>query len=336
MPSEPNWRLLPRVASCPMARRWLERLSALDAAANTIASYGYTLELYLEFCSGVSAPDLSNRGTVVAFVAWLRERAPRSQGIRIENRSRISNSTLQVRLSALRGWFDHLVDFGEMIRNPIGRGRYVPTHPQSGIRGLIPRTRVLPWIPWQEQWEQILNAMRDECIRNRCMFALQYCGALRREEVCATAIERLDVGRRLLRVFGKGRRERVVFYSPVVDPLLKEYLQERRRYSSSSGALFLSESNRNRASPLGVSAWTKVIERIADTVGLPAFTTHTVRHRRLTDLAVSGWQLHEIAAYAGHTDQSVTLQYIHLSGRELGPKLLRTMAAVDKRLETLN
>ncbi len=59
------------------------------------------------------------------------------------------------------------------------------------------------------------------------------------------------------------------------------------------------------------------------------FTTHTLRHLRLTDLARAGWDVHEIAAFAGHRSIQTTLGYIHLSGRELVDKLERTLANVD-------
>ena len=62
--------------------------------------------------------------------------------------------------------------------------------------------------------------------------------------------------------------------------------------------------------------------------GLPAFSTHTLRHLCLTDLARSGWELHEIATFAGHRSTQTTLQYIHLSGRDLAAKLEGGMAQI--------
>ena len=54
----------------------------------------------------------------------------------------------------------------------------------------------------------------------------------------------------------------------------------------------------------------------------------TLRHLCLTDLARSGWELHAIATFAGHRSLSTTLQYIHLSGRDLAGKLARGMAQI--------
>ena len=58
---------------------------------------------------------------------------------------------------------------------------------------------------------------------------------------------------------------------------------------------------------------------------MPRFSTHTTRHLCLTDLARMGWELHAIAAFAGHRSTDSTLAYIHLSGRDLADKLARGM-----------
>jgi integrase len=62
--------------------------------------------------------------------------------------------------------------------------------------------------------------------------------------------------------------------------------------------------------------------------GVAEFSTHTLRHLCLTDLARAGWDIHQIAKFAGHRSLESTLLYIHLSGRELAAKLDRGMAEI--------
>jgi integrase len=71
-----------------------------------------------------------------------------------------------------------------------------------------------------------------------------------------------------------------------------------------------------------------VIRALAVRAELARFSTHTLRHLCLTDLARSHWDLHEIARFAGHRNPATTLQYIHLSGRELAAKLEQGMEHV--------
>jgi len=61
---------------------------------------------------------------------------------------------------------------------------------------------------------------------------------------------------------------------------------------------------------------------------LPRFSTHTMRHLCLTDLARMGWELHAIATFAGHRSTDSTLIYVHLSGRDLAAKLNTGMAHI--------
>ena len=83
--------------------------------------------------------------------------------------------------------------------------------------------------------------------------------------------------------------------------------------------------SRNRAQPLSLWTWSKVVRRIARAAGVPRFSTHTTRHLCLTDLARMGWDLHAIAVFAGHRHTDSTLAYINLSGRDLAGKLGRGM-----------
>ena len=71
-----------------------------------------------------------------------------------------------------------------------------------------------------------------------------------------------------------------------------------------------------------------MVRRVALAAGVPRFSTHTIRHLCLTDLARMGWEVHAIAAFAGHRSTDSTLQYIHLSGRDLAAKLNSSMAQI--------
>jgi integrase len=96
--------------------------------------------------------------------------------------------------------------------------------------------------------------------------------------------------------------------------------------------LFVSESRRNRAAPITLWTWSKVVQALASNAGVPRLATHTFRHLCLTDLARSGWELHEIATFAGHRSTSTTLLYIHLSGRELAAKFALAASAHGSRM----
>lgn len=163
------------------------------------------------------------------------------------------------------------------------------------------------------------------------MLAIAYDAGLRREELCALSTSDLDPAHRLIRVRAettKNMMERMVPYSEATSTLYAAYLQERRNLSRSRGPLFLSMSDRNLAAPISIWTWSKVVKGIAQRAEVPQFTTHTLRHLCLTDLARCGWDVYEIALFAGHKNIQTTMLYLHLSGRELGAKIERGMAAI--------
>lgn len=79
-----------------------------------------------------------------------------------------------------------------------------------------------------------------------------------------------------------------------------------------------------------------MVHQLALQAGLPQFSTHTFRHLCLTDLARSGWEVHQIAQFAGHRNPQTTLLYIHLSGHDLAEHLTRGMSHIHAwRVQTL-
>lgn len=334
--SEICWERYPHLSQSPQGRTWLTIQQNLGLAQNTIEAYGRALEDYLVFSFSDGFEIISaTREHIARYVHDLSSRPnPRGAKIRVlDTGCGLANATLQQRLTVVRLFYDYLTEEGLRETNPVGRGRYTKGKQFGGMRskGLIPRYTKLPWIPNETEWAAILTAAKDEPLRNRIMLALQYDTALRREELCLVEIRDIDPSQRLVGIrpeTTKGRRARVIPYSEATSTLYMAYLQERRKLSRSRGPVFVSESRRNRGAPISIWTWSKVVEGIAERSGVEQFTTHSLRHLRLTDLARCGWDIHEIALFAGHRSTDTTLQYIHLSGRDLKAKVERSMANI--------
>lgn len=323
---ETKWPVLVRHEQ---ANEWLQVWIDLGRAPRTIDAYARGLAEYLGMCDrqGVD-PLTASRRHVARFVRELSERPSRrgANVVSINSGVGLANATLQQRLVPVRLYYDFLVEEGLRVSNPVGRGRYSRGRGSSPQRGIVPRLTTLPWIPTDAQWTRILAVAAREPIRNRVMLALAYDSALRREELCSLHTDDLDPAHRMLRVRAettKNRLERIVPYSAATGVLLSDYLAHRATISRARGALFLSESRRNHAQPLTPWTWSKVVRKIALVADIARLSTHTMRHLCLTDLARMGWELHEIATFAGHRNTNSTLAYIHLSGRDLAEKLTR-------------
>jgi integrase/recombinase XerD len=333
---ESVWEYFPLTSAHADAKRWIQSCVMLGLAPNTVTAYARAIEGFLVFCENRSVEARSASREVIAhYVGDLRTqpRRQRSNVVRIDSGTLLSNATLQQRLTAVRLFFDFLFEDGLIQINPVGRGRYTQSLRFAGRaeRSPIQKFHKLPWIPSEAQWASLLAVVAEESPRNRCMLALAYDAALRREELCQLRSEDLDPAHRLLRIRAettKGRRERVLPYSPISGELLRNYLRHRQRIASTRGPLFLSESPRNYAAPITLWTWSKVVRSIALRAEVPAFSTHTLRHLCLTDLARMGWDLHGIARLAGHQNLDTTKQYVHLSARDLAQRFRQTMDQV--------
>lgn len=342
--AESVWIRFPLVAAECDARRWIENCLVFGLANNTVIAYARAVEGFLAFCNNRSLEVRSTtRDSIAQYLGDLRAQPAhqRSEVVRIDSGARLSNATLQLRMTAIRLFFDFLVEDSLILSNPVSRGRHSQSRRREGRseRPLIPKFHKLPWVPSEEQWLSLLAIVSEESPRNRCMFTLAYDAALRREELCQLRSDDIDPAHRILRVRAettKGRRERVLPYSSVSGELLRNYLQHRSKISGTRGRLFLSESPRNFAEPISLWTWSKVVRSIALRAEVSAFSTHTLRHLCLTDLARAGWDLHEIATLAGHRNLDTTRQYIHLSARDLSQRFSETMNQLhESRLQML-
>ncbi|MGI4830433.1 MAG: tyrosine-type recombinase/integrase, partial [Janthinobacterium lividum] len=272
------------------AERWLLIQRDLGRALNTLAAYRRSLECYGIFCLTLRRPVYeATKADVALFVRFMTAfRLPASRKTKSE-RSGMANATIRLRLTAVRLFYDHLIEEGLRTDNPVGRGRYTQGGGFGGARSraLVPHFTALPWIPTDAEWRQLLQTARSEPLRNRVMLALAYDAGLRREELCLLATGDIDPAHRLLTVRAettKSRRGRVVPYSEAAGSLLSAYLAHRRSLTRARGQLFISESHRNAGEPLRFWTWSKVVHSLAERAALPQLSTHTFRHLCLTDL----------------------------------------------------
>ena len=91
--------------------------------------------------------------------------------------------------------------------------------------------------------------------------------------------------------------------------MLVRYLEHRRTFGNKRGPLFLSQSRRNYSDPISIWSGSKIVLQIARRAGVERFSTHTLRHLCLIDLARAGWDIHEIASFAGHRSVQTSIRF---------------------------
>jgi integrase/recombinase XerD len=159
---EADWHRYPLTSVHTDAKRWIQSCVMLGLASNTILAYARGIEGFLTFCQSrtIDVRRVS-REVIAQYVQHLRTqpRTGRDNVICIDSGALLSNATLQQRLTAVRLFFDFLLE-DELIKvNPVGRGRYTLSKHfgARAERALVQRFHKLPWIPSEEQWASLLK-----------------------------------------------------------------------------------------------------------------------------------------------------------------------------------
>ena len=220
--------------------------------------------------------------------------------------SRIDPRTLAKTASAIRAFYAFLVLEGTMEANP---ARLVDPQ-RSSMR--IPR-----YLP-AEDIEKLLDACDPAeplGIRDRALFELVYSCGLRVSEAAALTVDRVSLGEAVLRVLGKGSRERMVPLGERAVREIRKYLTEVRPSLCSrrpADELFLGRGGKKLSRK---TVW-KTFKRLALAAGLEG-KVHTLRHSFATHMLQGGADLRSVQELLGHADIGTTQIYTHVSNEML-------------------
>jgi integrase/recombinase XerD len=154
----------------------------------------------------------------------------------------------------------------------------------------------------------------------RALFMTCYAGGLRLGETCHLRVEDIDSQRMVIRVRGKGRKERLT----VLSPRLLEVLRAYWRLAKPKDWLF---PGYPPTRPVTVDTARNVFHRARTTAGLPqGYTPHSLRHSFATHLLDAGIDLVLIQNLLGHTSIRTTSRYTHVSLR----RIQQTVSPLDR------
>ncbi len=178
--------------------------------------------------------------------------------------------------------------------------------------------RKLPRVLTQLEIERLLSAPPTDGplgIRDRAMLELLYATGMRISELVTLRLRDLDVEDRLIRVRGKGSKERIVPFGAAAREALSAYLGAARpelaavANGGGEGRVFLSRRGRALSRK---GAW-EVVRRNVRAAGIQKrVTPHTLRHTFATHLLQGGADIAAVQEMLGHADISTTQIYTHL------------------------
>lgn len=275
----------------------------------TIAAYTKDLlqfEAYLAARKcGLATPEAVTREHVRGFLAELHRR-------------RTSKTSMGRKLSTLRGLFRYLRQKKRVTGDPMA-GIANPKPEKRYPKALNVDQAVALVTP--HPGSRTAEGTREAC-RDLALAELLYGSGLRVSEAVGLDLDDVDLSQGIVRVYGKGSKERIDPLSDASRDRLREYYRRRSEFSPEPAekALFLG----SRGGRLNRRQAARIIDELAKEAGLPQHAhPHMLRHSFATHLLESGADLRSVQELLGHARLTTTQRYTHLD-------LSRLMQVYDK------
>jgi integrase/recombinase XerC len=281
-------------------QRWLD--SERNMSRHTLSAYIGDVAVFLQFLTeyrGGQPPSLNDLGGLKAadFRAWLAKLA--GDGLIAASRARA--------LAAVRNLF-RWMDRSGRLHNPVIATLATP-------KGKRPVPRPLTEIDAGRLLEEAEKDREEPWIgrRDRALFTLLYGCGLRISEALSLARKDAPLGD-VLRVTGKGSKERIVPILPAVTEAVRAYLDSCPFDGGPDAPLFVGV----RGGPLAPAVAQRQMQHLRRLMGLPETATpHALRHSFATHLLADGGDLRAIQDLLGHASLSTTQRYTDVESEQL-------------------
>ncbi|MEJ5167252.1 MAG: tyrosine recombinase XerC [Thermoanaerobaculia bacterium] len=260
----------------------------------TLKSYGEDLESFLNYLK-IEEPHIKDIKQVDTFAIF--------SYLSYLSRKGIGKRSMQRHLSTLRSFFKYFLKEEKVKANPASA---VP----------MPKfIRPLPKVLQKEEIIKILEEKEEEGWlekRNKAIFELLYATGIRVSELSSLTFEDIDFSQRVLRVKGKGGKERIVPFGKKALEAIRDYLKEVP--FEGIDYIFL---NKNGGKLTTRSIHRIVVKYAIKILGSREVSPHTFRHSFATHLLEQGADLRFIQELLGHSSLSTTQIYTHIDVQKL-------------------
>ena len=213
-----------------------------------------------------------------------------------------SPASVERKISAVRSFFSYLVRRDIVAQNP---AKLVRTPKKE---------KHLPVFLSVDEVFNLVNVKDPEKsplrVRDRAILELLYSSGLRVSELAGATLADLSMGEAIIRVRGKGNKERIVPVGSKALSALGEYLDIREKLKPASNRIFLN----SRGGGITTRSLARIIKKYGLVSGISKnVSPHVLRHSFATHLLAGGADLRAIQEMLGHASLSTTQRYTHLS-----------------------
>lgn len=297
-------------------REFLDYLSnQRNYSALTIRNYQLDIEKFLNFIldEGILMDDVDQ----IVIRNFLTE----------ELNAGISKRSCKRRLSSLRHFYSFMVKNNYLDDNPF----VIVNSPKSDKK--------FPHVLYKDQVKQILDANMERTDHlaprdNAILYVLYYCG-LRASELVTIKLPNCDLKNRMVRVLGKGSKERLVPFTAECRDVLKKYIETTRvellaKQEEETNILFLNDKGK----PLTVRGLEFILDKIEEKTGnYMGLHPHVLRHSFATHLLENGADIRVIQELLGHSSLNATQVYTHVSAEAMKQTYIDAFPRARKKEE---
>ncbi len=311
--------------------RWIRKFLAhlatdRDASVYTQRNYRDALHEFVRWYLGEprSPSAWVEKSTPVRqAVAWEKlQRDDFRSYLRFLGRNNLGRAATQLRFSALRTFYKFLVRHGAIEASPV-KNLALPK-PGRRLPKYLTREQILDLFAAPAKLLQTQKQRKGPgrpvstvvCLRDVAVLETIYSCGLRVSELCGLRAEDIDWSEFLVRVRGKGKKERLV---PVGEPALRaiqNYWRTLRQPPSGASPVFFADTK--RAAPLQPVQLSRRLKQYLVIAGLdPGLTPHKLRHSYATHLLDAGADLRSVQELLGHAHLITTQVYTHVTTERL-------------------
>ena len=280
---------------------WIEKFIEYNSQINTNSEH--TKDAYLRDLNkfrdyldqeGILFDDV-DREIILNYISYLRLEC------------NLKNSSVARRISSVRSFYRYLGEFYGLSNNPFA------------LVKLGKKEKKIPEFLFYDEMIELLESIpldTDENIRNRAMFEMMYACGLRVSEVVSLKIDDIDLSDQIVRVVGKGSKERIIPFYDEAKEYLVLYLNKVRKK-------MCTDKERNcflnlKGQPLTTRGVQYILDKVVLKSGLLLKVhPHMFRHSFATHLLDNGADLRIVQELLGHSNLSTTQIYTHVSKEHL-------------------
>ena len=221
------------------------------------------------------------------------------------------SNTVNRKISSLKAFFLFLLKKGQISENPLSD---LPSPKQE---------KKLPVSISDVDVDLLLNAPKQYSFigcRDRAMLELLYATGMRVSELINLKFSDVDLTRSIVKVLGKGSKERLIPFGESANEFLRIYLENRSKRSLSKSIQYIFVST--KGSKITREAFWHRIKQYSSNIDIAiSISPHTLRHAFATHLLNRGADLRSVQLLLGHSDLSTTQIYTHIAKQRLSDAL---------------